>query len=47
MTYEELRAKFEENTSGFLSAEARARVAEGIRRVDSLADAKIILNFLP
>ena len=44
MTYQELRAKFDDNASGFLSAEARARVADQIQRLEVLADAKTLLD---
>jgi len=44
MTYAELRAKFEDNASGFLSADARARVADNIQRLESLPDAKALLE---
>jgi 2-methylcitrate dehydratase PrpD len=44
MTYQELRAKFEDNAGGFLSAEARARVADEIERLETLPDAKILVE---
>ncbi len=44
MTYQELRAKFEDNASGFLSAEARGRLADQIQRLETLPDAKILLE---
>jgi 2-methylcitrate dehydratase PrpD len=44
MTYEELRAKFEENASGFLSATARAGVAGGIRQLETLPDARVLFE---
>jgi 2-methylcitrate dehydratase PrpD len=44
MTYQELRAKFDENASGFLSADARARVADEVRRLETLPDAKVLLQ---
>lgn len=42
MTYAELRAKFEDNASGFLSAEARGRLADQIQDLDRLTDAKLL-----
>ncbi len=44
MTYQELRAKFEDNASGFLSAEARARVADEVQSLEILPDAKVLLE---
>ena len=44
MTYQELRAKFDENASGFLSADARARVADQIQDLDRLPDARLLLE---
>jgi 2-methylcitrate dehydratase PrpD len=44
MTYQELRAKFDDNASGFLSAEARARVADQIQDLDRLPDAKVFVE---
>jgi 2-methylcitrate dehydratase PrpD len=44
MTYQELRAKFEDNASGFLSADARARVADQVGHLDTLPDAKVLLE---
>jgi 2-methylcitrate dehydratase PrpD len=44
MTYQELRAKFDENASGFLSADKRARVADEIQRLELLPDAKVLLQ---
>jgi 2-methylcitrate dehydratase PrpD len=45
MTSAELRAKFDDNASGFLSVEARARLAEEIQRLETLPDAKVLLEF--
>ena len=39
MTYQELRAKFDDNASGFLSAEQRDRLAQVIDRLETLPDA--------
>ena len=39
MTYQELRAKFDDNASGFLSAKQRDRLASEIYRLESIADA--------
>jgi 2-methylcitrate dehydratase PrpD len=44
MTYQELQAKFEDNASGFLSAAARARVADQVQRLETLPDAKVLLE---
>jgi 2-methylcitrate dehydratase PrpD len=44
MTYQELRAKFDENASGFLSVDARARVADEVQRLETLPDAKVLLE---
>lgn len=44
MSYDELRAKFDENASGFLSADARARIADHVRRLETLPDAKVLVD---
>jgi len=44
MTYDELRAKFDENAGAFLSAQSRTRVADEVRRLDLLPDAKTLLE---
>ena len=44
MTYEEIRAKFDENASGLLSGDSRARLAEEIQRLDLLTDASSIVT---
>jgi 2-methylcitrate dehydratase PrpD len=44
MTYEELRAKFDENASGFLSQEQRDRLAEKIGVLETLPDAKELVG---
>jgi 2-methylcitrate dehydratase PrpD len=44
MTYEEIRAKFEENASGFLDAARRERLAQQIGRLDVLEDSSQLLN---
>jgi 2-methylcitrate dehydratase PrpD len=44
MSYQELRAKFEENASGFLSSEARSRVAEAIQRLELVPDASVLVQ---
>jgi 2-methylcitrate dehydratase PrpD len=43
MTYEELRAKFDDNSSTFLSAAQRDRVAEAIQKLDQLSDTSELL----
>ena len=44
MTNQELRAKFEDNASGLLSAAARARMADEIQRLELLPDAKVLVE---
>jgi 2-methylcitrate dehydratase PrpD len=44
MTYEELRAKFDENASGFLSKDQRARLAESVGVLETLPDAKVLVD---
>jgi 2-methylcitrate dehydratase PrpD len=44
MTYEEIRAKFDENASGFLDAGRRDRLAEQIGRLELLEDSSQLLN---
>jgi 2-methylcitrate dehydratase PrpD len=44
MTGQELRAKFDDNASGFLPASARARVADEIQRLETLPDAKVMIE---
>jgi 2-methylcitrate dehydratase PrpD len=39
MTYEEIRAKFDENASGFLSASRRDKLALQVRHLETLVDA--------
>jgi 2-methylcitrate dehydratase PrpD len=44
MTYQELRAKFDDNASGFLTAEQRDRLAWEINRLETLANAMHLLD---
>jgi 2-methylcitrate dehydratase PrpD len=44
MTYEEIRAKFDENAGGFLSASRREKLAGLIRNLDSLGDASELVG---
>lgn len=44
MSYAELRAKFDDNSSAFLSAVQRDRLADAIRTLDELEDASILLD---
>jgi len=44
MTYADLRAKFDENASGFLSKEQRDRLADGIAALENLRDAKVLVD---
>jgi 2-methylcitrate dehydratase PrpD len=43
MSYEEIRAKFDENAGGFLSAARRETLAREIRELDRLADASRVI----
>jgi 2-methylcitrate dehydratase PrpD len=45
MTYEELRAKFDDNAGGFLSAEKRDRLAVEIGRLESLPAASYLFTY--
>jgi 2-methylcitrate dehydratase PrpD len=45
MTYEELRAKFDDNAGGFLSAEQRDRLAVKIGRLESLPAASALFTY--
>jgi 2-methylcitrate dehydratase PrpD len=44
MTYEEIRAKFDENASGFLSVARRDKLAGQIRHLETLADASELVS---
>jgi len=44
MSYEELRAKFDDNASGFLSSDARARLTDQIQNLERLPDAKTLVE---
>jgi 2-methylcitrate dehydratase PrpD len=44
MDYAEIRAKFDENASGFLMPSARARLADEIQRLELLPDASTLLK---
>jgi len=44
MSYEEIRAKFDENAGGFLSAARRETLAREIRELDTLADASRVIS---
>ena len=46
MSQAELRAKFDDNASGFLSAAARDRLAQEIARAENLSDAKALVEFV-
>ena len=46
MTYEELRAKFDDNAGGFLSSEQRDRLAAEIGRLESLAAANALFTYI-
>jgi hypothetical protein len=43
MTYQELRAKFDDNASEFLSADASDTVADAIQHLEALPDAGVLL----
>jgi 2-methylcitrate dehydratase PrpD len=47
MTYQELRAKFDDNASNCLSSSARGQVVDAIQRLESLQDASALLEVLP
>ncbi len=44
MTYEELRAKFDDNSSALLSATQRDRLANAIQKLDESSDASVLLS---
>jgi 2-methylcitrate dehydratase PrpD len=44
MSHEELRAKFDDNASGTLSAEARNRLAQEVGRTENLTDASTLVR---
>ena len=44
MTYAELRAKFDDNSSAFLSASQRDRLAQAIQKLEELPDASNLLD---
>ena len=44
MTFDELRAKFDENANGILSADERGRVADAIARLEQLDDASLLVD---
>ena len=44
MTYSEFRAKFDDNSSAFLSAVQRDQLADTIQTLDELKDASTLLN---
>ena len=46
MTYQELRAKFDDNAGGFLSSEQRERLAVEIGRLESLAAANALFTYI-
>jgi 2-methylcitrate dehydratase PrpD len=46
MTYADLRAKFDENASGFLDAAARDRVADAVARLETLPDARALVDLV-
>ena len=46
MTYEELRAKFDDNASGFLSAEKRDHIAVEVNHLDSLESTSTLLSYI-
>ena len=45
MTYFEIRRKFSENASAFLSQVARDRLADEIGQVERLPDASVLVGF--
>ena len=44
MTYAELRAKFNENVSGFLALDERDKLAAEIGRLEELKDASTLVS---
>ena len=46
MTGADLRAKFDENAEGFLDAGARDRVADAVARLETLPDARALVDFV-
>ncbi|HKF66320.1 MAG TPA: hypothetical protein VKB36_07325, partial [Vicinamibacterales bacterium] len=46
MTDAELRAKFDENAAGFLSAAARDRVADAVATLDKMPDVRALLDLV-
>ncbi len=44
MTYDELRAKFDDNSGTFLSAAQRGRLVGAIQKLDELPDASVLLS---
>ena len=42
MSYQELRAKFDENAGEFLAAEARVRLTDAVQRLETLPAAKVL-----
>jgi 2-methylcitrate dehydratase PrpD len=46
MTYEEIRAKFDENASGYLDSSRRAQVAEAVARLESQPSASAFIELI-
>jgi 2-methylcitrate dehydratase PrpD len=44
MSEQDLRAKFDENASGFLDAQARDQIADRVRALDTLPDASVLMT---
>ncbi|MNC93196.1 hypothetical protein D3C83_97710 [compost metagenome] len=44
MTFDELRTKFEDNASGFLSADERQRLVETTAHLDELDDVRTLVD---
>ncbi len=44
MTYQELRAKFDDNASGFLSPAQRDRLASDMNRLETLPNANVLVT---
>jgi hypothetical protein len=44
MSYGEIRAKFDENANGFLSAARREKLAQSIQNLETLADASELVS---
>jgi hypothetical protein len=44
MTFDELRAKFDDNAAGFLASDERARLVETMERLEDLNDVSTLVD---